>query len=807
MSLRLKLIAFCLAVSLVPLFIMGFYSVELASQSLSEQVLGQLEAVRDAKKETLGAMFQRWRAEAELYASTKEVYNAVVMLADYALGTPEGQRVDVQSDEYATNHDYVNPTFEPFVKGLGFEDALLIDDYGRVLYTYARNDDLGVDLAKGKELDGSNLQQAWKKAMQGEVVFVDFEPYPATGGKPASFVAAPIRNHNGNIAGVAALRIPLKSINEVMTQRSGLGSSGETYLVGPDKLMRSDSMKEAGVHNVVASFAQPKKGRMETEAVDAALKGESHTQLIGGLDNTRLLAAYTQIPYGTNSWALVAEKNSDEAFAPVYSLRWTALSIGVGTALLVVGISVFFFSRSVMRPIRVILDFLNEVTAGNLQALLQGDFKGELGQLAKGIRTMFSEVKNKLAFTQGILGGVNVPCLVLDTGGRVTYCNRQLLEMVSKTGLPEEYFGLQASAFFSSDADVSTNSIRAIEEQVPIQDECCIMTPDGRELCANISATPIYDLDDALMGAFTLYYDLTPIRTQERCITEQNEKIAQMACEAEDVANSVSRAALQLEDQVREALDGANEQSQRTMITAASVQELNAAMVQVAANADNVSRSANEAKQKAAEGEDIVRQAIGAIALVETHAQTLDKTMSELGEQAQEIGKIMGLIQDVADQTNLLALNAAIEAARAGEAGRGFAVVADEVRKLAERSMEATQDVGRAIQNIQLATKKSIDAGRSALSAVDESTRLAELSGNALTRIVEFVEYTADEVQSIAASSQEQSAAHDTISMAVEAINVISLETAEGMAKSSEALTELTDQAGKLREQIQQMRS
>lgn len=613
MSLRLKMIAFCLAVSLLPLFIMGFYSVELASESLSEQVLGQLEAVRDAKKETLGTMFQRWRAEAELYAATKEVYNAVVMLADYALGTPEGQRVDVQSDDYNTNHEYVNPVFEPFVKGLGFEDALLMDDYGRVLYTYARGDDLGVDLAKGKELAGTNLQRAWKQAMQGEVVFVDFEPYPPLHGKPASFVAAPVRNHNGDIAGVAALRIPLKSINEVMTQRSGLGGSGETYLVGPDKLMRSDSMKQAGTHTMAASFARPDAGRMETAAVDAALEGQSHTQIIAGLDDTSLLAAYTQIPYGKNHWALVAEKDSDEAFAPVLSLRWTALAIGLGTALLVVGISVLFFSRSVMRPIRAILDFLQQVTAGNLQAMLEGEFKGELGDLAKGIRTMFSEVKNKLAFTQGILGGVNMPCLVLDTGGRVTYCNRQLLDMVSKRGVPEEYFGQTAEAFFSSDADVSGNSIRAMQEQAPVQDECCILTPDGRELCANVTATPIYDLDDALMGAFTLYYDLTPIRTQERRITEQNEKIAQMACEAEGVANSVSGAASQLEDQVREALEGANEQSQRTMTTAASVQQLNAAMVQVAANADNVSRSANAAREKASEGEEVVRRVIGAI--------------------------------------------------------------------------------------------------------------------------------------------------------------------------------------------------
>ena len=131
--------------------------------------------------------------------------------------------------------------------------------------------------------------------------------------------------------------------------------------------------------------------------------------------------------------------------------------------------------------------------------------------------------------------------------------------------------------------------------------------------------------------------------------------------------------------------------------------------------------------------------------------------MGELGKQAQGIGQIITVIEDIADQTNLLALNAAIEAARAGEAGRGFAVVADEVRKLAEKTMSATREVVDFVGAIQDCAQKNVVATDSAVKLVEESTGLAGQSGEALHAIVGMVQRTADQVRAIATASEEQS--------------------------------------------------
>ena len=201
----------------------------------------------------------------------------------------------------------------------------------------------------------------------------------------------------------------------------------------------------------------------------------------------------------------------------------------------------------------------------------------------------------------------------------------------------------------------------------------------------------------------------------------------------------------------------------------------------------------------------MVNKVVQGINQLHTQALGLKTGMASLGDQAQSIGQIMTVISDIADQTNLLALNAAIEAARAGEAGRGFAVVADEVRKLAEKTMQATREVGSAIQGIQSGTTQNIDQVNQTVDTIEQTTELAGTSGEALSEIVVLVDQAADQAHSIAAAAEEQSATSDEINRAVEQINTISAETSSAMSQSANAVTELAKQAQELKKLIAQM--
>ena len=270
------------------------------------------------------------------------------------------------------------------------------------------------------------------------------------------------------------------------------------------------------------------------------------------------------------------------------------------------------------------------------------------------------------------------------------------------------------------------------------------------------------------------------------------------AARIEDVARAVAAASSELASQIDQSKQGADIQRQHAGETATAMEEMNATVLEVARNASEAARGAGTARDKAQVGADVVRQVVAAIGGVQERAAALRGHMDELGRQAEGIGNIIGVISDIADQTNLLALNAAIEAARAGEAGRGFAVVADEVRKLAEKTMTATSEVGTAVRAIQAGARASIEGVEGAARAVDQATDLAGRSGQVLGEIVTIVEQSADQVRSIATASEEQSAASEQINRAVEDINRISDDTAQSMARAAGSVEELAEQAESL---------
>ncbi len=282
--------------------------------------------------------------------------------------------------------------------------------------------------------------------------------------------------------------------------------------------------------------------------------------------------------------------------------------------------------------------------------------------------------------------------------------------------------------------------------------------------------------------------------------------LAHAADRIRSVAEKVAAALAQLSGQIGLSGRGAEGQARRIGETATAMEQMNATVLEVAANAASAVRTADQARARAAEGARAVGEVVSGIAQVQRQSQEMKSDMGTLGSQAQGIGQILDVISDIADQTNLLALNAAIEAARAGEAGRGFAVVADEVRKLAEKTMTATKEVGAAIAGIQAGTRKNVDHVERSGRTIEEVTGLAGHSGAALREIVSLAEATTDQVRSIATASEQQSAASETIHHSLADINRIAAETSEAMARSEKVLGELTDQAGILESLIADMR-
>ncbi len=286
----------------------------------------------------------------------------------------------------------------------------------------------------------------------------------------------------------------------------------------------------------------------------------------------------------------------------------------------------------------------------------------------------------------------------------------------------------------------------------------------------------------------------------------QKEGMLQAANVMEEIVNHITAATEQLSAQSQEVTQNMQEQKERITEAATAMEEMNATVLEVAKNASQAAENSDATKQKAEEGYEVVQQSIHEITRVKEISGELDSNMQQLIKQAQAIGQIINVINDIADQTNLLALNAAIEAARAGEAGRGFAVVADEVRKLAENTMSATKQVAENITHIQESTNRSNKSLQDALDAVNRATEKVEESGRVLQEIVELSQHSADQVRNIATAAEEQSSASEEITRSIEQVSTLAESTTSGVQQAAEAMGELSQQTEELQQLIEKIK-
>ncbi len=258
----------------------------------------------------------------------------------------------------------------------------------------------------------------------------------------------------------------------------------------------------------------------------------------------------------------------------------------------------------------------------------------------------------------------------------------------------------------------------------------------------------------------------------------------------------------QISDTSREVSEKTSKQAAQTEQVATSIAEMSQTILEVAQNSSSASNAAQESVQEAKRGSDTVDKTVAGMSMIAETVKTSAITISNLGESSRMIGEIINVINDIADQTNLLALNAAIEAARAGEQGRGFAVVADEVRKLAERTSNATKEISVMIKKIQSDTETSVNTMEEGVLRVQEGVELAEASKESLLSIVKASEQCVDMVNMIASSTEQQSAAIEEISANMEAISTASNDIKQGMGQIEDSTNNLSDLSQKLKSNV-----
>lgn len=307
--------------------------------------------------EAFGATWKQLEGNAEQYLQTHYITDNP---------HPPGKKDDLDfADDgsyYSDVHKKYHPSVRRFLRERDYYDIFLFDTEGNLIYSVFKELDYATNLDTGKYKD-TGLGRVFRAARDNKntefVIFDDFAAYSPSNGAAASFMAEPVFNEDGSLSGVLAFQMPIARLNSVMQQTAGMGETGETYIVGDDFLMRSDSR--------FSEESTILKTKIETETVKAALAGESGVQIVDDYRGISVYSAYTPIDFHGTRWAVIAEIDEAEAHEPVNELGLWILAL-VGGVIVISGIVGISFGRSIANPLTDTIDSMVSIASGNLDA-------------------------------------------------------------------------------------------------------------------------------------------------------------------------------------------------------------------------------------------------------------------------------------------------------------------------------------------------------------------------------------------------------------------------------------------------------
>lgn len=502
---------------------------------------------------------------------------------------------------------------------------------------------------------------------------------------------------------------------------------------------------------------------------------------------------------------------------------------------------IFFGDKNIIAPIKNLQGTISNIANGDYNIDCKVHTKDEFGELAQNIVKMSEVILQQISY----LTNLPSPFMAIDKDFNIIEINKHAAAIGNKK--PEQLIGTKCYDHFKTTHCKTENCacFKAMRDSKITHAET-LASPLGTEIPVSYVGTPLFDKSGRIYGALESVTDLTATKEYEKYLDEnvkfllrEMEKFASgdltvhltsntnnddiisklfagfnisvkkfrdMLNKLSEVVHSTASASAEISSSAEEMAAGAQEQSSQTTEIAGAIEQMTKTILETSKNAGVASDKSKYSGEAAKSGGKSISETVSGMNKIANVVEKASETIKQLGASSEKIGSIIEVIDDIADQTNLLALNAAIEAARAGEHGRGFAVVADEVRKLAERTTKATKEIGSMIKGIQHDTNEAVSAMENGTMEVKNGLALANESGESLKKIIESTDEVLDVINQVAAASEELSSAADQISHSIEGINSVTQQSAAGVQEIAHAAEDLNNLTVKLQNLIEQFK-
>ena len=508
-------------------------------------------------------------------------------------------------------------------------------------------------------------------------------------------------------------------------------------------------------------------------------------------------------------------------------------------ATIVLTLLVVIINKKLTKPLYELVSYTEELGTGNYSVKEPEVYFTALQRLTVAMGLLRDKIREQFQ----MLNNLSTPVMKIDKDFNIEYMNIAGAKIVNSD--QDSLIGKKCYDCFNTEHCHTEKcaTARAMKENQIITEETTANPPTGK-LEIMYTGAPIKNKYGGIVSGLTFIADISDVKDREEYLARSTdtilnamerfshgdltvaveaekkgdviaklfegfnnavENIRNMILHVQEAVQATASASTQISSSAEEMAAGAQEQNTQTGEVAAAMEEMSRTVIETAGNATTAADASRLASEKANEGAKKLAASKEGMQQIVEATDTVGTNISSLANKTDQIGEIAQVIDEIADQTNLLALNAAIEAARAGEQGRGFAVVADEVRKLAERTTKATKEIAETIKAIQVEAKEANSSMEEAGAAVKGGMELNEEVGVVLTDILNSIDGVSQQINQVAAASEEQSATAEQVSSNIEAINNVTSESAavvQQIATASEDLNRLTENLSNLIEQF-----